>query len=175
MKALYPARVYASLSSMLPFTAFLCLLLMFAMPISRYQLWKNHYIICGEEFGLENKGKRAIIVRALYGGKADGRDFWHHLRSCMMHLGFKSKGGDPDVWMRPMTRADGTKLYEYVLLYTYDCLVVSDNVEYILKREIGRYFELKPASIGPPNLYLGGHLHEVDIDEATTAWAFSST
>ena len=58
---------------------------------------EKHYIICGEEFGIENIGKRAIIVRALYGGKAAGRDFWHHLRSCMEHLGFKSKGGDPDV------------------------------------------------------------------------------
>ena len=53
---------------------------------------EKHYIICEEEFGIENIGKRAIIVRALYGGKAAGRDFWHHLRSCMEHLGFKSKG-----------------------------------------------------------------------------------
>jgi hypothetical protein len=117
---------------------------------------EKHYIICGEEFGLENVGKRAIIVRALYGGKAAGRDFWHHLRSCMEHLGFKSKGGDPDVWMRPADRADGTLVYDYVLLYTDDCLVVSDNAESILKKEIGRYFQLKPNSIGPPSLYLGG-------------------
>ena len=27
---------------------------------------EKHYIICGEEFGIENIGKRAIIVRALY-------------------------------------------------------------------------------------------------------------
>ena len=32
----------------------------------------KHYIICGREFGLEHEGKRALIVRALYGGK-DGR------------------------------------------------------------------------------------------------------
>ena len=136
---------------------------------------EKHYIICGEEFGLENVGKRALIVRALYGGKAAGRDFWHHLWSCMGHLGFKSKGGDPDVWMRPMTRADGSKVYEYVLLYTDDCLVVSDNAEEILKKEIGRYFELKEASIGPPKLYLGGHLRQVQVDNGTQAWAFSST
>ena len=136
---------------------------------------EKHYIICGEEFGLKNVGKRALIVRALYGGKAAGRDFWHHLRSCMSHLGFKSKGGDPDVWIRPMTRKDGTQLYEYVLLYTDDCLVISDNAEFILKKEIGRYFELKPKSIGPPSLYLGGHLRQVRVDDGTNAWAFSST
>ena len=44
---------------------------------------EKDYIICGPEFGLENVGKVALIKRALYGGKVAGRDFWHHLRSCM--------------------------------------------------------------------------------------------
>ena len=44
------------------------------------------------------------------------------------------------------------------ILYTDDFLVVSENVESILKNEIDRYFELKPDSIGPPMLYLGVHL-----------------
>ena len=60
--------------------------------------------------------------------------------------------------MPPATKQDGTEVYQYVLLYTDDCLVVSENAESILKNEIGRYFELKPDSIGPPSLYLGGHL-----------------
>ena len=30
---------------------------------------EKHYIVCGQEFGLEHVGKRALIVRALYGGK----------------------------------------------------------------------------------------------------------
>ena len=36
---------------------------------------ERHFIICGPEFGLENIGKRAVIVRALYGGKAAGADY----------------------------------------------------------------------------------------------------
>ena len=62
---------------------------------------RKDYIICGPEFGLENVGKVALIHRALYGGKAAGRDYRQHLRSCMWHLGFKSCPADPDVWMRP--------------------------------------------------------------------------
>ena len=119
---------------------------------------EKHYIICGVEFGLENVGRTALIVCALYGGKAAGRDFWNHLRICMEFLGFKSKVGDPDVWMRPTTQKDGTEVYEYFLLYTDDCLVVSENSESILKNEIVRYFELKPDSIWPPSLYHGGHM-----------------
>ena len=47
-------------------------------------IWPSvkHYIICGPEFGEENIGKQALIVRVLYGGKISGADFWHHLCSC---------------------------------------------------------------------------------------------
>ena len=110
---------------------------------------ENHYIICGIELGLENVGKRALVVRALYCGKAAGHNFCHHLRSCMGFWGFKSKGGYPDVFMCTATKKDGTLVYEYFLLYTDYCLVVFENTESIPKKEIGRYFELKPDSIGP--------------------------
>ena len=40
---------------------------------------EKHYIICGIEFGHENVGKTAIIVRALYGGKSAGADYWRHV------------------------------------------------------------------------------------------------
>ena len=74
-------------------------------------------MICGPEFGLEHVGKRALILRALYGGKVAGRDFWHHLRSCMKDaLGFESCMADPDVWFREAPWADGRKYYEYILL-----------------------------------------------------------
>ena len=71
---------------------------------------EKHYIVCGEEFGLKHVGKRALIVRVVYEGKATGGNFLHHLRSCMEFLGFKSKGGDPDIWMRPATQEDGTEV-----------------------------------------------------------------
>ena len=136
---------------------------------------QKDYIICGPEFGLENVGKVALIHRALYGGKSAGRDFRNHLRSCMHFLKFKSCPADPDVWMRPAIKSDGTKVYEYVLLYTDDALVVSENGESILRNEIGKYFELKEESIGPPKLYLGGHLRKVQLENGVYAWAFSSS
>jgi hypothetical protein len=70
---------------------------------------EKHYIICGAEFGLENVGKIAKIVRALYGGKSAGADYWRHVRSAMNEMGFESCKADPDVWLRPALKADGTK------------------------------------------------------------------
>jgi hypothetical protein len=136
---------------------------------------QKHYIICGPEFGLENQGRKALITRALYGGKSAGKDFRNHLRACMRHLNFESCLADPDVWMRPALKADGSEYYEYVLIYTDDVLVVSTDGERILRDGIGRYFELKEESIGPPTLYLGGHLRQVELTNGVKAWAFSSS
>ena len=44
---------------------------------------EKHYIICGPEFGLENIGKKAVIVLALYGGKCAGADYWRHVHAAM--------------------------------------------------------------------------------------------
>ena len=77
---------------------------------------------------MENVGKVAIMHRAVYGGKPSGRDFRNHLRSCMQLL---SCPADSDVWMRPAIKSDGSKCYDYVLLYVDDALVVSENAESI--------------------------------------------
>ena len=136
---------------------------------------QKNYIICGLEFGLEHVGKHALIHRALYGGKTAGRDFRNHLRSCMKFLGFEPCPADPDVWMRPAKKSDGSSYYEYVLLYTDDALVISEKGEHILRNELGRYFELKEGSIGPPKIYLGGQLRNVDLANGESAWAFGSS
>jgi hypothetical protein len=113
---------------------------------------QKDYIVCGPEFGIENVGKVALIHRALYGVKSAGKDFRNHLRSRMRHLDFMSCPTDPDVWMRPAKRSNGTDYYEYILLYTDDAPVLSENAEKVLRNDLGRYFTLKEISIGPPKI-----------------------
>ena len=136
---------------------------------------QKDYVVCGPEFGIENIGKVALIHRALYGGKSAGRDFRNHLRSCMHHLNFQCCPADPHVWMRLAKKRDGSPCYDYVLLYMDDALVFSDNAESILRNEIGRYFGLKEASIGPPKMYLGAGIRKVKLDNGMEAWAASSS
>ncbi len=50
----------------------------------------------GPEFRA-NKGKKAIIVRALYSLKSAGHAFREHLAGCMQSLGYKSCLADPDL------------------------------------------------------------------------------
>ena len=92
----------------------------------------------------------------------------------MQFLNFTSCPADPDVWMRPAIKSDGSKCYDYVLLYVDDALVISENAESILRNELGRYFELKEESIGPPEHYLGGKVRKVQLENGVYAWAFSS-
>ena len=113
--------------------------------------------------------------RAVYGGKTSGSDFRNHLRSCMQFLNFTSCPADPDIWMRPAIKSDGSKCYEYVLLYVDDALVISENAESILRNGLGRYFELKEESVGTPDHYLGGKVRKVQLQNGVYAWAFSSS
>ena len=85
----------------------------------------------------------------------------------------KALCGWNSVRMRPVKKGDGSPYYDYVLLYMDD--VVSDNAESILRNEIGRYFELKEASIGPPKMYLGAGIRKVKLDNGMEAWAASSS
>ena len=81
----------------------------------------------GPEFG-DDQGKRAIVVRALYGIKSAGASFRNHLAECMQHLGWTSCISDRDVWYKAETRpSDGHEYYVYVLYYFDDILVVNHD------------------------------------------------
>ena len=110
--------------------------------------------------------------RAVYGGKMSGRNFRKHLRSGMHFINFTSCPAYPDVWMRPAIKSDGSKCYDYVLLYVDDALVVSENAESILRNEFGRYFELNEESIGP---LIITYEAKSGRSRLKMAWAFSSS
>ena len=133
---------------------------------------EKYWIVCGPEFGSEDKGKRAIVRRALCGMKSAGRDFRNHLRDCMDHLGYTPCRADPDMWMRLAKHRTGEEYYEYALLYVDDCLMVSEDPGAALER-LGKYFTLKPESVGEPSLYLGAKISRVTLPNGVQAYAWS--
>ena len=76
---------------------------------------KKCYIICVQEFSLDNVGKVAIIHRSVHGRNSDSRDFRNHLRSHMQHLSFMECLAYPDFWMRPAMKSNGQECYEKAL------------------------------------------------------------
>ena len=93
----------------------------------------------------------------------------------MHHINFDFCPADPDVWMRPAVKANGEEYYEYVLLYTDDILCISEDADNVIKNQIGKYFDIKEGSVGPPKIYLGGNMRMVVLENGVKAWAFGSS
>ena len=137
-------------------------------PLLNEKIWTT----CGPEFG-KDQGRRAIIVRALYGLRTAGHDYRAHIADCMHHLGYKSCLADPDVWMKPMVRPiDKFKYYAYALLYVDDILMIHHDGEAAL-RQIDKYFTMKPDSIGDPDLYLGAKFRKITLANGVKAYSLS--
>ena len=133
------------------------------------------YTVLGPEFGNARQGKRAIIVRALYGLKSAGASFRQHLATCLAHLGYESSKGDPDVWLRPAVKpVTNEEYYEYLFVYTDDILALSVDPNSVLQK-LNKYFALKSGSIQPPDLYLGAKMRRVVLPNGVKAWAQSSS
>ena len=77
--------------------------------------------------------------------------------------------------MREANNTDGTDYWEYVLLYVDDYWVVSDHGKKILREEIGKYFNFKEKSICPPDVYLGGKMRQLKLENGSKAWDFISS
>lgn len=77
--------------------------------------------------------------------------------------------------MRSAKKADGLEHHEHCSLCADDVLVISENSEKVLREGIGRCFELKEESIGPPKMHLDGCCRKVQLDNGAKAWGFSSS
>ena len=128
----------------------------------------------GPEFG-DDAGKRAIIVRALYGLKSAGASFRNHLADCMRHLGWESCKADQDLWFKPEVRKeDNFQYYAYCLLYVDDILMVHHAGVKALK-EIDHFFKTKDGSIGDPEFYFGSKIRPITLPNGVTAWGMSAS
>ena len=93
----------------------------------------------------------------------------------MSHLDFNLYLAILDIWIRLTKNLNSLEYYEYILLYTNDALVMSEEAKKVPWDEIRKYFELKPTSIRLSKLYLGGLVRKVQLDNSVLAWAFESS
>ena len=135
---------------------------------------EKYYIVCGHEFGNENIVRRAIVIRVLYGMKSSGRDFRNHLRDCIDHMGYQSCLADPIFGFGSRSWIVELNIMSIFLFYVDDCLVVSEHPDQVLTR-LGKYFPLKPESVGPPKIYLGGKLSKINLPNVVIAWTISAS
>jgi hypothetical protein len=80
---------------------------------------------------------------------------------------------DNDVMMRPGFNSDGNPVWEYVLVYSDDFLVIAKDPGAIIA-EIDKRFKIKEGSCGEPTQYLGAAISKYQLQDGSWAWAMSS-
>ena len=133
---------------------------------------EKHWIRAGPEFGPE-QGKIFIVVWALYGLKSAGAAFRSFMAKKLDEIGFKSSPADPDVWLRPAVKPDGSEYYEYMLCYVDDILAISLNAVDVLLSIKGDDIKFKNDKIAPPEMYLGAKLQLKSIN-GHKSWTITS-
>ena len=129
------------------------------------------WTIGGKEFG-SDMNKIFIIKQALYGLKSSGAAFRSFLAETLDDMGYTSSHADPDVWLRPATKPDGEKYYEYILVYVDDILSISHDALRPMK-DIEKAFKFKKNLIESPEIYLGARLEKKNLN-GKQAWTMSS-
>ena len=134
----------------------------------REKIWT----VAGPEFG-SDAGKKMLIVRALYGLKTSGAAFRSFLAEHLHDMGFTPSQADPDVWLRPGIREDGSTYWEMILCYVDDVLAINEDPKRILER-IQNKFKLKDNKMEEPETYLGADLSRMDNEDGDISWGMSS-
>jgi hypothetical protein len=130
--------------------------------------------VAGQEFGPELCGKVLIVEKALYGLKSVGAAFRSYLAEHLWSLDYRPSYADPDVWLRPAVRGDGSEYYEMLLCYVDDILCISMDPMTTMSR-IKDKFELKNDEVKTPSDYLGGVLEQMTNENGVAScWSQSS-
>lgn len=80
------------------------------------------YFIAGPEFPPHIKGKRLIVVKAIYGLKSSSARFHEHLSVALRKLSYRPSKADPDLWIKIVGDH-----YEYIARYVDDVIVFSKD------------------------------------------------
>ena len=93
-------------------------------------------------------------------------------------MGIVGSRADPDFWMQPASKPDGTEYYQYVICYMDNVTVAMENPKEFID-ELGRRFTLKDGSVKEPDMYLVADVKKWYIAESEepgkVRWAMSST
>ena len=136
------------------------------------QCQEKIYCIAGPEFG-SDAGKVMIIKRALYGLKSSGAAFRAKLADCIWDMGYRPSKADPDVWLKPATKANGHKYYEMILCYVDDVISISEKPMRAIEG-IQSIFKLKGDKAEIPDMYLGAGIEQVETASGTKCWTMTS-
>ena len=116
--------------------------------------------LLGDEWG-EDKGKYAIIIKAIYGLVSSAYEYHRYVMAAMLEMGWTSSEAQPDIWIR----RNGDK-YDRIGFYVDDLILSgSDPSDVIL--ELEKHFTFK--FITEPEEYLGAEIKQTEFGLALSS------
>ena len=88
-----------------------------------------------------------------------------------MGIGYLYTKGDPDVWIRPAVKLDGTEYHRMLLCYIDNVLEISETPT---SEGIKAVFKLKGDKEEVPDMYLGALIQKVETADGTECWMISA-
>ena len=80
---------------------------------------------------------------------------------------------DPNVWIQPAVKLDGTEYYKMVLFYVDDVLAILETPMKTIEG-IKSLFKLKGDEADVPDIYLGALIQKVETADGTECWIMSA-
>ena len=117
------------------------------------------YANCGPEFAAYDKalvGKNVQVVKALYGLKTSGHEWYAELNDTMRSLGYQPAKGYSSVWYAYNMR---TELYDYVAYHVDDFIVISDRPD-LFEDRLKEIYDITGNVL--PTFHLGMDLNVID-------------
>ena len=93
----------------------------------------------------------------------------------MRFLDFKPFISDPDTRLRPVFKVDSAECHEHVLLRADNASVIRENAVKFLRKELWKYFELRPKSAGLSISYIGDRAIKALLENIARSRDFSSS
>jgi hypothetical protein len=134
------------------------------------------YVVAGDEFGPNLKGRTLKIVHALYGLRSAGSAFQSHLATILHEsLHFTACQADHNVWMLRAPNLDGIPHYEYILVYVDDVMIISYHPDGIVKGLCDHFMLKVVTNPGEePDRYLGAMTGKYQFADGSEAWYMSA-
>ena len=108
-----------------------------------------------------------IVNMSLYRLKSSGGEFREKLAGVLHDLGYMPTKADPDVWIKPAVKPDGSEYYEIVLCYVDNILAISDDPMKTIDG-IKSVFKFKGGMVEIPNMYIGATIKTAETANGTT-------
>ena len=109
---------------------------------------------------------------ALCGLKSSGAAFIAKLSGVLHDLSYVPPKADPDVWIRPVVRPNGSEYYEMTLCYIYDVLLIAAEPMKTMDG-IRAVFKLKGDKAENPDIYLEASLSDLETADGIKCWTMS--